>query len=504
MLSLFPRPNSYTLRLREQHINERNRALCVPIEEEEEEEEASHHGKVLSDLSDSEIELQEGDIEILSSDLAALVEGVKTKRWTSTRMTQAFIRAARRAQLVSNPITVPNFDVALKQARQLDEEFDKTGELVGPLHGVPFSFKDQYEVEGLTATLGYSAWIQDGKSKTSAALAQVVRHLGGTIIAKTNVPQTMLSFECQNPLYGRTTNPFSSAHTCGGSSGGEAALLALDGAAGGYGSDIGGSLRIPTGYCGIYAIKPSKGRLPSEGTKAARHGFEAINVSYAPMCRSAADLELLLRLIVPLLHPSEDSETSPQEAQEKFGAELLRPSPLRTAWFDPLKVSRARKRPIRIGHYVCDGFVKTSPASIRALRESVTALQDAYGEDVELVEIDPKALQALESVKIFLHAVGADGFDGLLAPLRAGKIKEPMDLSLFLPVFASRASPWMRKIFYYVLKYVIRDQRLSYVLGGGGRKTAGEHCETVAQRDQFEKDFNTRVWKHYRLDAIIW
>lgn len=109
---------------------------------------------------------------------------------------------------------------------------------------------------------------------------------------RSNVPQTMLSFECNNPLFGRTTNPHSAAHTCGGSSGGEAALLASDGSAAGFGSDIGGSLRIPTGYCGIYALKPTKGRIPSKGTASARDGFEAINVSVAQMCRSAGDVEL--------------------------------------------------------------------------------------------------------------------------------------------------------------------------------------------------------------------
>ena len=87
------------------------------------------------------------------------------------------------------------------------------------------------------------------------------REAGAIIIAKTNVPQTMLSFECSNPLWGVTTNPYSQAHTSGGSSGGEGALLAMSGSAIGVGSDIGGSLRIPTGYCGIYSLKPTAVRF---------------------------------------------------------------------------------------------------------------------------------------------------------------------------------------------------------------------------------------------------
>jgi Asp-tRNA(Asn)/Glu-tRNA(Gln) amidotransferase A subunit family amidase len=90
---------------------------------------------------------------------------------------------------------------------------------------------------------------------------------GGIPIVKTNVPQTMFAFECSNPLWGRTTNPYNDKFTCGGSSGGEAALLAMDGSAIGLGGDIGGSLRIPAAYCGIYSFKPGHGRVSRYGAK---------------------------------------------------------------------------------------------------------------------------------------------------------------------------------------------------------------------------------------------
>lgn len=77
----------------------------------------------------------------------------------------------------------------------------------------------------------------------------------------------MFAFECSNPLWGTTTNPYNDKYTCGGSSGGEGALLALDGSVIGLGSDIGGSLRIPAAYCGIYSLKPGHGRLTRQGVK---------------------------------------------------------------------------------------------------------------------------------------------------------------------------------------------------------------------------------------------
>jgi len=115
-------------------------------------------------------------------------------------------------------------------------------------------------------------------------IIQLIREAGGIIFAKTNVPQTLLSFECSNPLWGRTLHPLKTPvetprknnkiplqeqehrYTSGGSSGGETALLASDATAMGLGTDIGGSLRIPASFCGIYSIKPSPGRTSALGT----------------------------------------------------------------------------------------------------------------------------------------------------------------------------------------------------------------------------------------------
>ena len=96
-------------------------------------------------------------------------------------------------------------------------------------------------------------------------MVTLVRQAGGIPFVKTNIPQTVFIFECINPMWGRTTNPYSAGHSPGGSSGGEAALLAMDGSALGWGSDIGGSLRMPASYCGIYSMKPGFGRIAIGG-----------------------------------------------------------------------------------------------------------------------------------------------------------------------------------------------------------------------------------------------
>ena len=106
------------------------------------------------------------------------------------------------------------------------------------------------------------------KTATNDVFLQVVKQIrdaGGILIAKTNIPQTMLSFECSNPLFGRTLNPYSEKHTSGGSTGGEAVLLATSGSTLGFGTDNGGSLRIPASYCGIYSMKPGQLRVSNAG-----------------------------------------------------------------------------------------------------------------------------------------------------------------------------------------------------------------------------------------------
>lgn len=153
---------------------------------------------------------------------------------------------------------------ALKQAKSHDEHQERTGATLGPLHGIPFTLKDMFNVKGYDSSLGVSKCV-DKPYQSSSTLYETLTKLGAILLAKTNVPQTLLSFECNNPIFGPTQNPYVKGFTCGGSSGGEAAVLAKNGSALGFGTDIGGSLRIPTGWCGVYALKPTRGRFTSRG-----------------------------------------------------------------------------------------------------------------------------------------------------------------------------------------------------------------------------------------------
>jgi Asp-tRNA(Asn)/Glu-tRNA(Gln) amidotransferase A subunit family amidase len=163
---------------------------------------------------------------------------------------------------------------ALETAKSHDEYQEAHSATLGPLHGIPFTLKDTFSVQNYDCSLGISTRANN-PSQSSSTLYETLTRFGGILLAKTNIPQTLLAFECNNPIFGATQNPHVKGFTCGGSSGGEAAVLARNGSAIGFGSDIGGSLRIPTGWSGIYALKPTSGRFPIRGHKSTFLGDSA-------------------------------------------------------------------------------------------------------------------------------------------------------------------------------------------------------------------------------------
>jgi Asp-tRNA(Asn)/Glu-tRNA(Gln) amidotransferase A subunit family amidase len=276
---------------------------------------------------------------------------------------------------------------------------------------VPFSLKDQFDLRGKHTTIGFTEWMNRDVAAQDCGIAQIAQHYGAIPICKTNVPQTMLSFECNNPLWGRTLNPYNLKHTSGGSSGGEAALLACNGAAFGFGSDIGGSLRIPTSFTGIYALKPSAGRtFPFAGSCDVGEGALTLDVTAAPMTRNTADLQMLTTLFYNTMCPPSDGITTARDIQKRFGLEnKVEASPLRPAWFDPVQAVSARsplRQKLRVGYYYCDGMNKTSPACVRAVEMAKTALQGVKTKGempvIEMVEVDPKLLGTAQALEIFL------------------------------------------------------------------------------------------------------
>ncbi|KAG5653307.1 hypothetical protein H0H81_001267 [Sphagnurus paluster] len=190
---------------------------------------------------------------------------------------------------------------------QSGENWAKECNRKGPLAGIPVSLKDTTGVAGWDSAIGYSAWVGKPLQKDST-LVRLLRDAGAVPYVKTNVPITLMSGETWSDLFGRTTNPHKKTHSPGGSTGGEAALLAFGGSRIGVGTDVAGSVRIPAHFSGVYSIKASVGRFPRTGNTTSIAGQEGVPAVYSPMARTLGDLETFWKAIC-LVMPWRDFDT---------------------------------------------------------------------------------------------------------------------------------------------------------------------------------------------------
>ena len=196
---------------------------------------------------------------------------------------------------------VPVRHAGHERARIRAQAADKAlarGELWGPLHGVPITVKESFDVSGLPTTWGFESH-RGNVAERDAITVQRLKQAGAVLFGKTNVPVALADWQSFNPVYGTTNNPWDLGRTPGGSSGGSAAALAAGLSPLELGSDIGASIRNPAHYCGVYGLKPTWGVVSLEG-----HGLaptaavDLIDIAVAgPMARSAFDLELALDLL---------------------------------------------------------------------------------------------------------------------------------------------------------------------------------------------------------------
>ncbi|KAL7946823.1 amidase signature domain-containing protein [Trichoderma barbatum] len=243
--------------------------------------------------------LSQHELDITESFAIDIVRKLAAGEWTSQEVTTAFCKRAAIAHQLTNCLTVVMFDDAIKRAKAVDEHFAATGKTLGPLHGLPVSLKDSFNVRGYPTSVGFTAWAID-PVQTESTIVTLLKKAGAVLYVKTNVPTALMFAESINNCYGRTVNPLNRNLTSGGSSGGESALIAMRGSCLGVGTDIGGSLRIPAACVGLYAIRPSSGRSPHFGARTALAGQEAISSINGPMARCIADIRLWMETVVSL------------------------------------------------------------------------------------------------------------------------------------------------------------------------------------------------------------
>jgi Asp-tRNA(Asn)/Glu-tRNA(Gln) amidotransferase A subunit family amidase len=218
------------------------------------------------------------------------------------------------------------------------------GDPVGALHGLPISIKDTIETAGIRSTSGSRMRADFVPSVDAPAVARL-KAAGAIVLGKTNAAEMAMDYNADNPLFGRTNNPYKLSYTPGGSSGGEAAAIAAGMSCAGLGSDLAGSIRIPAHFCGIAGFKPSTGSVPGEGQFPPGIGPYSLGAVIGPMARTVGDLELLFSAL----------------AQNR-NASLLRPEDLKGT---------------RVAFYTDDGVAPVTEETRKAVKAAAAALASA-------------------------------------------------------------------------------------------------------------------------------
>lgn len=346
--------------------------------------------------------------------------------------------------------------------------------LNGPLAGIPVSLKDTIDVQGYDSSVGQSCNVRKPKIQDGVTV-KLLKELGAVPYVKTNVPITLLSFESSNDVWGRSTNPYSSKHTPGGSTGGEGALLAMGGRIG-IGSDVAGSVRCPAHFSGIYSLKCSTGRWPKLGMTTSMPGQEGIPAVYSPMARTLHDLVYFSQAVL-------EKGTSNYDYS-------CHPIPWRS---DVVRETREKKR-LRVGVLRTDGVVDPSPACKRALEMTEDALRRA-GHDV--VDIQPPA--PYEALCLASRLLCADGLDIVRENFRTG---EWNDRGVAQMRFYARLPSPIKYLYYLWIRYIRQDTIWAGLLRDWHRTTTTEYWGLISRREDYKRRW-WEFWQATGLDFVI-
>ena len=311
-----------------------------------------------------------------------------------------------------NPALNAVVEVLDRQAREAARAADlrrSRGALLGPLDGVPFSIKDSLEVAGTSCSAGTLGLRHAPPSVRDATLVARLRAAGAVPIARTNLPDLLFAFESDNLIHGRTNNPYDLSRTSGGSSGGEAALIAACGSPFGLGSDAAGSVRLPAHFCGIASLKPTSGRLPRTGHVPPAGGWIETLWQIGPMARRVEDLCALMDLLNG--PDGQDHTVVPMPLGDARAIDI---AGLRIAWFADNGFAPPTAETASL---VCRAAQALNARECRPPR-----IEESYDREMELIGPDGG-----DGLRAYLQAVGStrthpllDGWLHKLEPYRTG------------------------------------------------------------------------------------
>lgn len=319
-----------------------------------------------------------------------LAAKIARREVTALEAVEAHIERIEQVNGALNAVVVKRYDAARAEARTADER-QARGEPLGPLHGVPVTIKECLDLEGTPSTFGLPERVDTTASQDNFYVARL-RQAGAIVLGKTNVSQLLIYYESDNPTYGRTNNPWNLERSPGGSSGGQAAIIAAGGSPLGLGTDLGGSVRIPATFCGITSLKPTAGRIPDLGQYSVPIGERAIASQIGVLARHVDDVGSGLEIL--------NGERTPDDAPTM---------PLG----NPAQIDVSQ---LRVAYYVEDGTFTVMPAVRRGVLEAVDILRRT---GAQVVEWSPPAVG--QAADLFFGILSADGGKGMNTFLGHGK-----------------------------------------------------------------------------------
>ena len=397
-----------------------------------------------------------------------LARQIADGKMSSTEAVEAHVRQIESVNPSLNAVVVPLFEQAMSEARAADQR-QASGEALGPLHGVPITIKEMFDVQGTPTTAGLTTRAKHRAGHDAVTVARL-RAAGAIVLGKTNVPQLGMMAESDNPVYGRTNHPTDPDRGPGGSSGGEAAIVAAKGSPLGLGSDGGGSIRFPSHACGICGFKPTGKRLSMLGHWTSSN-WPSDWAQPGPMARDVDDLILALQVL----------------------------SAKQTSQFDecPLPLGDPAVIPVdqlRIGVYEQLDALPAAPAIRRAVVSAAASLE-ASG--AEMIAFELPEVEAIWD--LYMQIFYAEGLRDIRRQLKGSVIdwrtRDYVRLSqlptLARPVFARTAS-W------------IGQKRIGGTLSTLKRPvvSADRYCDLMMQMAQYRMRFQ-RLLDRHQLDALI-
>lgn len=327
----------------------------------------------------------------------AQAAAVRDGRITALQLCDLHIDRIRSEDPAVNAVVVRCFETARDRARALDAMVGP----VGPLHGVPFTVKESWWVEGTPATNGGIVKLRGFVCSSNAPLVQLLLDAGAVLLGKTNLPTHASDWQSYNDLYGTTNNPYALKRTPGGSSGGSAAAVASGFGAFDLGTDIAGSIRIPAHFCGVCGHKPSQGLLSFAGSAPSGNHWtieprpspaktrydpvfhQKLQVA-GPIARSCADLALLMQILA-----------QPDPAQVQAGLSLT---------LCPPRVTLKRSRGLRIAVWSHDVFCPVDEDCRVLIERAASVLGAAITCALVGLDARPTTLESKNGVSFFQHS----------------------------------------------------------------------------------------------------